>query len=519
MKTKLLLITAVLSTFYFQAQTIIADYPLTVNTSDSLGSNGDITLNGVNAPSGSICQDGTYGDYAVTPSLTGLNVSSFQIEVDFNITGLTIRNNPVITGGGGYRWIGIFVNPAGNLSLLYNNATEITSTMQVPLNTWNTAKLQYDTNHVRLYLGSTLVLDQCIGVLTTGGETSFLTTNPGSGQTFNGCLRNLIFSNNVNLPMLQAYDTTSICMGDSMQVGTHYYKMAGTFIDTLSSPNGCSIQNTTVLSVNPSYHLSSTDSVCSGSDYTFADGTVLHNITNAVKHTSSFQTKMGCDSSIVTNISILPTYSLTLTDSVCMGSNYMFADGSIQSNITSTAMHTSNLVTNSGCDSIIVTTVNVILMDTSVTVMGDTLSSNASGATFQWIDCGNNNVAITGEISAKYIAAQPGSYAVIVTKNGCSYTSKCNTVVVTGINPISAVNSLSVYPNPNNGLFNLVLNDLDGNATITISDISGRVVYVKSISVNKSYTEIVDLSGLAKGVYTLQFKNSKSVLTNKLLIN
>ena len=78
-------------------------------------------------------------------------------------------------------------------------------------------------------------------------------------------------------------------------------------------------------------------------------------------------------------------------------------------------------------------------VDISVIQNGTTLTSNATGATYQWIDCGNGNDSIAGEINATYNAAAIGSYAVIVTEGSCSDTSAC-----VAINCVPTSNSFNV---------------------------------------------------------------------------
>lgn len=113
------------------------------------------------------------------------------------------------------------------------------------------------------------------------------------------------------------------------------------------------------LLVNPTYLINESFTICSGTDYTFPDGSSQTNITATVLHVSNLQTTLGCDSLISTTINVNPVYNLTETVTVCPGNNYTFPDGSTQNNITATSIHTSSLATTLGCDSIIVTTVNV----------------------------------------------------------------------------------------------------------------------------------------------------------------
>lgn len=67
---------------------------------------------------------------------------------------------------------------------------------------------------------------------------------------------------------------------------------------------------------------------------------------------------------------------------------------------------------------------------------------------------------------------------------------------------------LSVYPNPNKGAFTLLLNGgKSGTAKVEVTDLTGRVVLRKDVTVSGETTECsFDLSGQAAGVYLLRFR-------------
>ena len=90
-------------------------------------------------------------------------------------------------------------------------------------------------------------------------------------------------------------------------------------------------------------------------------------------------------------------------------------------------------------------TVSILAVDTSVTVSGDTLTANAGGATYQWIDCATMQI-IAGETSQTFLPSQSGNYAVIVTENSysCSDTSSCYTVCIAPTVTITSNGPLSI---------------------------------------------------------------------------
>ena len=70
--------------------------------------------------------------------------------------------------------------------------------------------------------------------------------------------------------------------------------------------------------------------------------------------------------------------------------------------------------------------VTVTYVNTSVTQSGLTLTADAGGAAYVWINC-NGNTPVPGQTYQSFTAGIAGNYAVIVTQNGCSDTSNCYT--------------------------------------------------------------------------------------------
>jgi len=75
--------------------------------------------------------------------------------------------------------------------------------------------------------------------------------------------------------------------------------------------------------------------------------------------------------------------------------------------------------------------VTVTAVNTSVTQAGYTLTANANGAGYVWINC-NGNIPVSGQTSQSFTVTATGNYAVIVTQNACSDTSNCVLVDVSG---------------------------------------------------------------------------------------
>lgn len=129
-----------------------------------------------------------------------------------------------------------------------------------------------------------------------------------------------------------------------------------------------------------------------------------------------------------------------------------------------------------GCDSIIQINLTVNYIDNSITRNGDTLTSNQSGASYQWLNCINGFKVINGAIFKSYTPAKNGDYAVQVNINTCTDTSSCYVIRSIGILENKPSEKISISPNPNNGEFIVDFGAEISAAKICIFDISGKKI-------------------------------------------
>ena len=71
-----------------------------------------------------------------------------------------------------------------------------------------------------------------------------------------------------------------------------------------------------------------------------------------------------------------------------------------------------------------------------------------------------------------------------------------------------------VYPNPSLGSFTIALEEA-GEFTVSVINVLGQTVYTADI--DNSLTQ-VDLSGISKGMYTVELNSGDVVYTEKLII-
>ncbi len=91
---------------------------------------------------------------------------------------------------------------------------------------------------------------------------------------------------------------------------------------------------------------------------------------------------------------------------------------------------------------------------------------------------------------------------------------KFSPLVITSIGEIERDNSLAVYPNPSNGIFNIALNE-NINAVVKIVNILGETVLEKITTEN---ILTIDLTGYPEGIYFYQIANKAGALKSGRLM-
>lgn len=124
---------------------------------------------------------------------------------------------------------------------------------------------------------------------------------------------------------------------------------------------GCDSIVTTELYVRPANPGPVTfNDICSGGSFTFADGTTQDNLTVGFGYQTFDLDIHGCDSITLEFITIIPAFEENEFVDVCEGGSYTFPDGIFISDITDPFVHTSIFDTELGCDSLIHTNIGII---------------------------------------------------------------------------------------------------------------------------------------------------------------
>ncbi len=263
-----------------------------------------------------------------------------------------------------------------------------------------------------------------------GNYIDTLSTVYGCDSIINTALTIIPFSTNTI--------NTSICQGDSILLGGNYQTNAGSYVDTLSTQNGCDSILTTILSITPPPIHSVNISICQG-DSIFLQGSYQ---TSAGNYVDTLSNQNGCDSVLNITLTIIPSSTNAINTSICQGDSILLG-GNYQ---TTAGSYIDTLSTQNGCDSILTTNLTVNPTQTNY------LSSKI---------CGGDSILLAGsyqDSAGTYIDTIP---------NGA--TNGCDLVVETTLILDECKDSILFIPNvfsPNN----------DGHNDTFIVTVNGKII-------------------------------------------
>lgn len=145
------------------------------------------------------------------------------------------------------------------------------------------------------------------------------------------------------------------------------------------------------------------------------------------------------------------------------------------------------------------------------------LSTGAS--TFLW----NFGDGLTStEENPNHSYATPGLYTVTLTvANECgSFVFTQQVDVKTSVNEIDFIESMNIYPNPNNAHFTIALNSKkQTEIVLTILDVIGREVYKSNLQLSEGFnSKNIEMDNASAGQYILVFKSDGSRAIQKITV-
>jgi gliding motility-associated-like protein len=241
--------------------------------------------------------------------------------------------------------------------------------------------------------------------------------NAGTSGTYTSNLNTISGCDSIITTLLTVHPTfqiplpLEICQGDSILLpnGT-YGKQNLTQAFILNTTQGCDSTIQVNLVVRPNYNLNFPIAICDNEAYNIPGyGTV----TTPGTYTVQKQTIHGCDSQAVFTITVNPTYLLNTTTTICAG-DQIYLNGNYQSQA---GNYTDQFTSSQGCDSIVRTELRIRpipqgFMPPDTAICDYTFFVNIPGFQSYFWESEQNG--------AQVAFSQPGSYVLWVTDDlGC----------------------------------------------------------------------------------------------------
>ncbi len=320
--------------------------------------------------------------------------------------------------------------------------------------------------------------------------------------------------------------------------------VTNTYTVTGTDGNGC--QDTDVITITvyalPTVVANSTAaSVCPGSPVTLSgSGASTYTWTGSVTDNVAFNPPVtdtytvtgtdvnGCVNTDAITVNVFPLPNIiayTQTTTFCAGTSvtltgygatsYTWTGGVIDGvpfTPTSTSTYTVTGTDANGCTN---------TDDITLTVIPFPAVSGSAASTVMCIDDANTVLTGspaggmwfgTGAQASTFNPAVAGLGQAVVTyyytdATGCEGSASVNITVnaCVGVEENTLENSVSVYPNPNNGDFTIAINANIGDVKIEVLDLQGRVVYAsQENNVTAGFTSAVSLDEMANGIYMVR---------------
>jgi hypothetical protein len=315
----------------------------------------------------------------------------------------------------------------------------------------------------------------------------------------------------LNLTIMDATastDVVSACGSYKWINGNTYTSSNSTATHLMPSTSGCDSLVTLNLTITNT--TASTDVVSTCGSYTWIDGNTYTSSNNTATHTLTNDT--GCDSLVTLNLTI--KQASTSTDVITACEAYTWIDGITYTTSNGTATHT--FTNEAGCDSTVTLNLTIYAVDGNVTITGTELIASDSGSEYQWIDC-NSETTIPGETNQIFMPTKNGNYSVIVSEGGCSATSECINLTITGFEEIPG-GEITAYPNPTSTSFVISSDTEFRDAKVNVFSLNlmgGPPLIELIIHSGKMYS--INMEDYASGLYLVEVSQKNITRRIKLI--
>ncbi|MBU2922618.1 proprotein convertase P-domain-containing protein [Winogradskyella psychrotolerans] len=132
-----------------------------------------------------------------------------------------------------------------------------------------------------------------------------------------------------------------------------------------------------------------------------------------------------------------------------------------------------------------------------------------------------------GDLSAIYGESAAGDWTLTVVDdaNGDGgsieeFTLELCVLPLLSVNEVTFNSDLNIYPNPNNGTFNITMrNPISNKVDIEVYDINGRRIFEKRFNSTQIVDEQINLSQIQSGIYLVKVKDGNHQIIKKIVVN
>lgn len=323
---------------------------------------------------------------------------------------------------------------------------------------------------------------------------------------------------------------------------------------SLRTPHIINVNAVPTVSLGPDVTICSNDSVCFDAgpgmtSYLWNTGATTRILCTNVTGTYYVQItdNNGCTAYDTVNVTSFapPTVNLGPDVTLCTGStrsigvpsaanmSYAWSNGGTTSSITVSTggTYTLTVTDNNGCssvDQIFVDQVNAPVaafsIDTSNCPMIVFTDQSTDATSWTWsFGAGSGSGSGSQNPSYNYQNAGNNTYQVVLVSTGiCGSDTAIETVSINCIVGIELPDNLevTVYPNPNNGYFKIRFEGLEDDLDLRIYNTLGQMVYKKELfGVRGEHDEIIDVSGVAAGIYYAKMNVGGVAVTKRVVIH
>ncbi|NOS94639.1 MAG: T9SS type A sorting domain-containing protein [Cyclobacteriaceae bacterium] len=259
----------------------------------------------------------------------------------------------------------------------------------------------------------------------------------------------------------------------------------------------------------PNAKIYSTEVICWGQSFEFGSSV----LTQSGQYTRKFINESGCELTAVLDLIVTPDYSnLSVSRDICKGQQFQFGAGYVSE----PGKYVYKYRAYKGCDSVVNLTLTVKSMNKTIIQSVNKLVAQETNALYQWVKCeGSKTVPVPGATESTFTPLEPGSYGLILNKNGCTETSDCISLVI--VSADDSLQSIQVYPNPTSQKVIIQLPRQETYFYVRVHDVNGKLEEAQRIE-NKDNVEI-SLVSLQNGVYIIEIETDKGKLFAKVIKN